>query len=334
MILGENVESVYSVGREIQRVFSYGKLVWEKGDIDYSVRPFTVKAVDEKVSITFKLRSYNYCTYFKYSINGGEWVDNAGEFLSIVLKKNERVSIKSTTRDIYYCNISGLADVYGNIMSLIYGDDFIGKTVWERDYSVSPATYPIGFFDESDIRSAENLVLPATTLANACYEKMFLNCTSLTIAPKLPATKLSTRCYWGMFQGCTSLTTAPELPATKLYNRCYSNMFDGCTSLTTAPTLPATTLATYCYYAMFGGCTSLTTAPELPATRLAAYCYYYMFFRCANLNYIKCYANVIGDSIEGWTTGVSSTGTLVCDRTASQTLKGYIPSTWTVEYLN
>ena len=30
MILGENVGSVYSNGREIQRVYSYGKLVWKK----------------------------------------------------------------------------------------------------------------------------------------------------------------------------------------------------------------------------------------------------------------------------------------------------------------
>jgi hypothetical protein len=71
---------------------------------------------------------------------------------------------------------------------------------------------------------------------------MFSGCTSLTTAPELPATTLANNCYESMFSGCTSLTTAPELPATTLTNNCYYYMFNGCTSLnyikamfTTAP---------------------------------------------------------------------------------------------------
>lgn len=74
-------------------------------------------------------------------------------------------------------------------------------------------------------------VLPATTLANYCYERMFNGCTSLATAPELPVITLEDGCYWGMFSGCTSLTTAPELPATTLARYCYSGMFDGCTNL-------------------------------------------------------------------------------------------------------
>jgi hypothetical protein len=60
---------------------------------------------------------------------------------------------------------------------------------------------------------------------------MFDGCTSLTTAPELPATTLADYCYEYMFYGCTSLTTAPELPATTLNESCYENMFQGCTSL-------------------------------------------------------------------------------------------------------
>jgi hypothetical protein len=87
---------------------------------------------------------------------------------------------------------------------------------------------------------------------------MFNNCPALITAPLvLPATTLADYCYNSMFDGCTSLVTIPQLPATTLADYCYSNMFRGCTSLTTAPELPATTLAEGCYEYMFAGCTNL-----------------------------------------------------------------------------
>ena len=86
---------------------------------------------------------------------------------------------------------------------------------------------------------------------------MFLECTSLTTAPELPATTLANDCYNIMFAYCFNLTTAPTLPATTLANNCYENMFRECTSLTTAPALPATTLKDGCYSNMFNGCTGL-----------------------------------------------------------------------------
>jgi len=66
---------------------------------------------------------------------------------------------------------------------------------------------------------------------------VFYGCKSLTTAPELPATTLANNCYNSMFYGCTSLTTAPELPATTLANYCYNRMFYGCTSLKISKTL-------------------------------------------------------------------------------------------------
>jgi hypothetical protein len=73
--------------------------------------------------------------------------------------------------------------------------------------------------------------LPATTLADYCYEAMFIYCDSLTTAPVLPATTLTISCYYMMFQGCTELTTAPLLPAKTLAKTCYQRMFNGCSKL-------------------------------------------------------------------------------------------------------
>ena len=189
-------------------------------------------------------------------------------------------------------------DAKGNVMSLLYGDNFKG----EVDLTGKNCAFNNLFAGNSNLVSAENLSLPATTLANKCYRSMFEGCTSLATAPELPATTLAVGCYSGMFFDCTSLTTAPELPATTLADSCYNGMFQGCTSLVIAPELPATTLAGGCYGEMFYNCTSLTAAPELPATTLADSCYNAMFRGCTSLTTAPelpattlasgCYANM------------------------------------------
>ena len=254
-------------------------------------------------------------------------------------------------------------DTQGNVMSLLYGDNFKGQT----DLTEKDGAFCALFFDSNEektcgIVNAKDLSLPATTLANGCYYNMFYGCTSLTAVPELPATTLVNGCYSNMFNGCTSLaiapmlpatilangcyesmffdctnlTTAPELPATTLADSCYSYMFYGCTSLTTAPSiLPATTLADSCYNEMFGGCSSLTTAPDLPATTLASKCYGYMFNGCSNLNYIKAmFTTTPSDTYtSNWVYRVASTGTFVKNSAATWNVTGVhgIPTGWTVQ---
>ena len=137
---------------------------------------------------------------------------------------------------------TGKFECHGNIMSLLYGDDFEGKTT---------------------IPSAK------------CFTYLFANCSGLTTAPELPATTLADTCYFAMFYGSESLTTAPELPATTLVDGCYNGMFRGCTSLTTAPELPATTLEPSCYDSMFGDCTNLSRITMLATNISASSCLYH-----------------------------------------------------------
>ena len=98
---------------------------------------------------------------------------------------------------------------------------------------------------------------------NARFCCLFKDCAVLTSAPDLPATTLADECYFKMFYGCTKLTSAPVLPATTLARSCYQAMFFGCTSLEKAPELKATTLAYQCYYSMFQYCTKLSTVTML-----------------------------------------------------------------------
>lgn len=223
---------------------------------------------------------------------------------------------------------SGNFNVEGNVMSLINGDGFATATTISKRWQFRSL-----FRNCTKLISAENMVLPATTLATECYQGMFYGCTGLTTTPELPATTLAERCYNGMFEGCTSLTTAPELPATTLKIQCYSSMFAGCTSLTTAPELPATTLMRSCCFQMFRGCTSLTTAPELPVTTLYDSCYSGMFSNCTNLNSVTCLATDISAAYctMDWLSGVAANGTFTKAAGAVwPSGESGIPNGWTV----
>ena len=254
----------------------------------------------------------------EYKLNDAEWtsiISNTGSSApTINVVEGDKVQFKGNnvqyaTNDYSnYNTFSGstaLFEVEGNIMSLIYGDDFKNKLTIS-----STCAFKGLFSDCVNLVSAKNLILPATTLANGCYQNMFGGCSSLTTAPK-------------------------ELPATTLANGCYIDMFGNCKNLTTVPELPATTLAKSCYSGMFSGCTSLKTAPELPATTLANYCYQYMFNKCTKLNYIKCLATNISatNCTSNWVSGVSSTGTFVKAPSMASWTTGVsgIPTRWTIE---
>ena len=301
---------------------------------DYS-KDYLTTIARENGTISFNIwknMGTDYITSISYSTNGGEtWTttqnqNNKSEHLVIDVSVNEgdKVLWKGIAQQTGYLDedewdyvgsfFSSTAefDAEGNVMSLLYGDNFIGEAELEYNYQFAHLFHDYEKGKECLIVNAENLSLPATTLAVGCYENMF--------------------------RGCTSLTTAPELPATTLATRCYQYMFSGCTNLTTAPTiLPATTLAYGCYEYMFNGCTSLTTAPELPATTLAVYCYYEMFYGCTNLNQIKCLATDISASscTDAWVAGVASTGTFVKSSNISELTWGRnasgIPNNWTVQ---
>ena len=273
---------------------------------------FTAK--DDGLQMTLNTEGSPTTNTLEYSTDGSSWTDITidTEFPGTALNNGGKVYVRAKTDrsdeqdDENYIHFTGSADyeVSGNIMYLV--DSEGGNSYTMNAYEFYALFYEE---DEHHLLSAENLTLPATTLADDCYEWMFYQCTALTQAPALPATTLAKYCYYEMFYDCQSLTTAPalpastmvkdcymymfeecsnlksapELPATALAEGCYDGMFYGCTSLTEAPALPATTLADYCYGSMFCGCESLTQAPVLPATTLAEYCYYAMFYYCTTL---------------------------------------------------
>lgn len=290
---------------------------------DYSKDYLTFVALEDGTEIGFTCVSeFGDSGYqiISYSIDGGEtWTDtqgNKGGETIAVLSEGDNLLIKGTNvqygMDVeggyseFYAD--GKVKVEGNPMSLIYGDNFFGALSFPQD-SDSNFQYIFAGCRESLV-DASNLVLPATTLTDSCYDHMFSQCRQLESGPKI-------------------------LPATTLASYCYQNMFYQCDRLTTAPELPATTLARNCYWGMFASCIKLTTAPELPATTLTNSCYGYMFQGCTKLNYIKAMFTTTPSTnyTYNWVSGVASTGTFVKNSAATWTTTGVngVPDGWTVE---
>lgn len=286
---------------------------------------FTVEATDNGVDI---LLTEN---VLEYSIDDGKnWTTLPANVRSGSFNKGTKIRIKInnpsiTAGGIGKFEISKSCNIKGNIMSLLFGDDFEGqKDLTGMDY----AFYDL-FRGCTAIHNAEGLILPAIRASKHCYnfmfcnctslktpptilatqlsdyscQKMFYNCTSLRTSPALPASTLAKGCYSYMFQNCTSLTTVPKFSATTLAHACCEEMFCNCTSLINFPeVLPAKTLASRCYQSMFYNCTSLTEAPALPAETLAYACYYAMFKECSSLStapdlpatslHLECYATM------------------------------------------
>jgi hypothetical protein len=269
---------------------------------DYHSEYFTIEALEDGLTASL---STNAC---EYRIDNGSWNNLSANTNTPSINKGQTLSFRgnltpTSSNGIGTFTISKKCNLKGNIMSLLYGDDFIDKTdLTGKDYAFHNL-----FVDCKTIVDASKLILPATTLADYCYQRMFIYCTSLTAAPALPATTLARYCYRAMFSNC---------------------------SLNNAPELPATTLAAECYGSMFTYCTSLTYAPELPATKLSIYCYYNMFNGCSKLNYIKMLATDISASgcLTNWVQSVSRTGTFVKhpDMTSLPSGINGIPSRWTV----
>lgn len=330
--LGNNdIQAIYLGTDEVEKVYLGNEQVYPSSTPptpphDYSQDYLTFVALEDG---TFKFSGNS----VDYSVDNGQtWTSLASNTDSPTVTTGNKILWKATgltpslSSGIGTFSSTGRFEVEGNAMTL--RDGTTGGTVLS-DYQFRNL-----FNGATGLTSAENLVLPATTLVQWCYYGMFQGCSSLTTAPALPATTSAFYCYSYMFGACTSLTTAPALPATALVEGCYYGMFDSCTSLTTAPALPATALTEYCYQQMFRDCTSLTTAPALSATTLVRYCYRYMFQNCTSLNSITCLATNISavSCTKNWLNGVSSTGTFTKAASMNDWSSGIsgIPTGWSV----
>lgn len=337
-----SISDLYVGSAQASALYKGSSMIWSAVH-DYSKDYFTIESLANNNTIKIKDNDGTYPRTVSVSTDGTNWTSvtsqnaNSGTVMA-TLQQGDKLYIKGNNSN-YAVSMgqgtritsTGNWNVYGNIMSLIYGDNFQNQTTLTDTYCFTL------FFSDAFVVDASNLVLPATTLTNYCYYYMFNWCKRLISAPQnLPATTLKQSCYQYMFRNCNNMTSVPTLSVMNLAQDCCRQMFVDCTSLTTVPTnmLPATTLYKNCYVQMFQRCSSLIKAPDLPAATLTDSCYYQMFYGCTKLNNIKCLATDVSasSSISNWLNGVAASGTFYKASSMSSWPSGAsgIPSGWTV----
>jgi len=189
--------------------------------VPYEKQYLTFEALEDA---TFSIPASTY-----YSLNGGiTWTSLAASTATPTLHSGEKILWKKTASSINTTfTATGTFKVYGNIMSLIYGDNFVGKVTFTAN-----SVFNNLFKGNTYVVDASNLILPATTLRTSCYANMFSGCSSLVHAPKeLPSATQALYSCQSMFINCSNLTETPFMPSLTLGSYSYSNMFRHCTKL-------------------------------------------------------------------------------------------------------
>ena len=206
-------QGIYLGATGVQSVYFGSTLIWPATQHDYSHDYLTFTSLEDNNDVyfvssdaslltsTISVSTDDASTWTNYvSTSAGTLLATLNQGDKLLIKGNNNAYSSSNT---YGQQIRATAsvNVSGNIMSLIYGDNFANQTNF-------PASSELTFeylFHQANIIDASNLILPATTLVHSCYASMFMRNRNLIKAPVLPATILTQTCYFRMFYNCSSL---------------------------------------------------------------------------------------------------------------------------------
>ena len=205
-------------------------IITEGSKAEHIIPYVTFKAEEAQ---TFKMTTTG--TYeikgLEYSVNNGDWATvEAGTEVPFGGDKGD-LRLRGT-------NTNGTADDLSLISTIEFTEANVNvactgdiRTLLDwRNYNkveTGKARFCGLFYDCSVLTSAPEL--PATKLADFCYNQMFSYCTNLVSAPVLPATTLADYCYYGMFSNCPKLSSVTMLaPKSEIEakNNCVLNWLD------------------------------------------------------------------------------------------------------------
>ena len=330
----ENSKMIYRGSGELARVYRGQTIVWEpKKSFEGDYLTFEMISGGTIVYNNYKSDGILY-----YRKNGTEWTEFVTENGSgtTTVYDGDIIEFKGQTNDRFgeLYSVNGRYNIYGNIMSLIYGDNFQGQKILTKDMMFYHTfsneisnSYPGAV-------NAENLILPATTLTSGCYSALFFKNRYLITPPSLIDTALKSNCYDNMFANCASLRSVPKMSIAPQYESCH-RMFANCTSLTDASSIIIkSSINIGACQSMFIGCTALVNGPILKASTLYNASYRYMFSGCASLQRVACLATNISEDecLTNWMKGVPSGGVFTKSPNMDAWPTGIsgIPDGWTV----
>lgn len=182
-------------------------------------------------------------TYIHFKFNGPSKFNISGNIMGLIDGFNEVTTIPSLY--CFYKLFMGISLIYDASALRLPAKVIKGAAYYEmfRNCNNMVAGPDIDGTDNSKLVGTRGMFKGCTSLVecpkfsfekvgNGACQEMFMDCNELINPPKiLPATTLANSCYQSMFYGCYKIRFAPELPAKTLVNGCYSMMFADCTEL-------------------------------------------------------------------------------------------------------
>ena len=200
-------------------------------------------------------------TYYRYKKNNDEWKTVTYDYNSgfnidaeFTLKEGDTVQIINKgnfggVQPFIWTDTTGLkCTVSGNIMSLIWGDDYVyapanklpfpnfNKGAWGGNY-YEGTQYVYFDFTNDFIVDAGDLWLPTKNLCPNIFKNMFNNCYKLEVAPDVNAKYLPYHACDSMFYGCSSLHEMSNVLAETVERGSMYRMFALCTTMNTVTDL-------------------------------------------------------------------------------------------------
>lgn len=314
---------------EADAMYIGSTLIWQKSgggdqqEHDYSLDYFTIESLQDNNAIKMQKQGNSASTpTLSYSLDNGEtWsiitISSTTTFATIntgdtIIFKGNNTKLANAWDNYNYFNATKQFKVYGNVMSLLNGDDFKENSEFNSSSTLNFA----GLLRTTYIVDASNLILPALTLYTSSYNGMFRGATNLVYGPKLlPALDVPHDGYSSMFEGCTSLVEAPEILATTVSGEGALNRM-------------------FCMNRNSKVTAAMTKGPVLRITNTNSYNNTYQQLFCGNGNLVEVTVLIEGTnrSFTNWLNNVSSTGVIktLSGTTFTSGVSG-LPSGWTTE---
>lgn len=212
----------------VSKVYVGTELVYPNSNIDYTKEYLTFEPISSAVTYSHGVQT------FQYSFDDGTTWLTCTTSQSVTVNVGQKMKLKGNFADRgshdatnKFSAVGGTWKAYGNLLSLLYGDNFANQTVLNKNGLM------FAFYGCQNLVNIDNLTIPIVSITTSKGLRGTFREIGVSSVPSdlLQATTIVSECYMGTFEGCVNLVKAPILPATNIPSYAYFALFNNCSSL-------------------------------------------------------------------------------------------------------
>lgn len=208
---------------------------WNTRGMDYSKQPLTFEVISAGTITWIMGGTGATASTIQYSLNNGDWASitstTAGTSFSI--SAGDIVRFKGNGLNNASLSVSKSSNLRSTGKVIAYGNPYsLLSTNYANVSSVGAYALSYLFSKNTGLISAEDLVLPATSIEAGAYAGMFYSCSNLVTGPKVIPSNYSYGGFNSMFRYCSNLMSSPDFTSTgNVENICLTGCFQDCGKL-------------------------------------------------------------------------------------------------------